>query len=38
LIVPLTSPLPDGKYTVDWRALSTDGHPTTGSYGFDSMK
>jgi methionine-rich copper-binding protein CopC len=39
LIVPLTSPLPDGKYTVDWRARAhIDGHTTTGSYGFHSMK
>ena len=39
LIVPLTSPLPDGKYTVEWRARAhIDGHTTTGSYGFDSMK
>jgi methionine-rich copper-binding protein CopC len=39
LIVPLASPLPDGKYTVDWRARAhVDGHTTAGSYDFDSMK
>jgi len=38
LIVPLTSPLPDGKYTVDWQAVGTDGHKTTGKYSFDSMQ
>ncbi|PSJ61533.1 copper homeostasis periplasmic binding protein CopC [Pseudaminobacter soli (ex Li et al. 2025)] len=37
LIVPLKSTLPDGKYTVDWHALSTDGHKTKGSYWFESM-
>lgn len=26
--------LPDGVYTVSWRALSTDGHVTTGAYPF----
>jgi methionine-rich copper-binding protein CopC len=38
LIVPLSGPLPDDKYTVDWQALSADGHKTKGSYGFESMK
>ncbi|SDR29616.1 hypothetical protein SAMN05519103_01806 [Rhizobiales bacterium GAS113] len=38
LIVPLTAPLPDGIYTVDWQAVSIDGHKTKGSYGFDSMQ
>ena len=23
-----------GEYTVNWRVVSTDGHPTTGSYAF----
>ena len=31
LIVPLMAPLPDGKYTVDWQAVSIDGHKTKGS-------
>jgi methionine-rich copper-binding protein CopC len=38
VIVPLAAALPDGKYTVDWQALSADGHKTKGSYGFESMK
>ncbi len=38
LIVPLTAPLPDGKYTVDWQVVATDGHKTKGSYSFESMK
>lgn len=38
LIVPLKSVLSGGKYTVDWHALSTDGHKTTGTYWFESMK
>ncbi len=38
LIVPLAAPLADGTYTVDWQALSTDGHKTKGSYSFDSMQ
>ncbi len=38
LIVPIAAPLPDGKYTVDWQAVSSDGHKTNGAYVFDSMK
>ena len=38
LIVPLMAPLPDGKYTVDWQAVSVDGHKTNGSYSFESTK
>lgn len=34
LVVPFDSALPAGAYTVDWHALSTDGHKTTGSYHF----
>lgn len=34
LVVPLTDPLGSGVYTVNWHALSTDGHKTTGSYRF----
>ncbi|SEW47181.1 hypothetical protein SAMN04488515_3544 [Cognatiyoonia koreensis] len=26
--------LPDGAYTVDWRGLSSDGHPMQGTFGF----
>jgi methionine-rich copper-binding protein CopC len=34
LVVPLDTPLPPGSYTVDWHALASDGHKTTGSYSF----
>jgi methionine-rich copper-binding protein CopC len=34
LMVPVTDKLPAGKYTVEWHALSTDGHKTNGSYSF----
>jgi methionine-rich copper-binding protein CopC len=34
LVVPLTKPLGEGAYTVDWHALSADGHKTKGSYSF----
>mgnify|MGYP006303571723 CR=1 FL=1 len=26
--------LPPGDYTVEWRGLSDDGHPTSGSFAF----
>lgn len=38
LVVPFKSALPDGKYTVNWHALSTDGHKTKGSYSFETMQ
>ena len=34
LAVPVTGTLPAGTYTVEWHALSTDGHKTTGTYSF----
>jgi methionine-rich copper-binding protein CopC len=34
LVVPLKRPLAAGTYTVDWHALSADGHKTKGSYSF----
>lgn len=34
LVVPLSSPLNPGTYTVKWQALSKDGHKTHGSYHF----
>ncbi|WP_349960800.1 copper homeostasis periplasmic binding protein CopC [Rhizobium sp. ZPR3] len=34
LMVPVTDKLSAGKYTVEWHALSTDGHKTNGSYSF----
>jgi len=37
LIVTLKAPLPVGKYTVNWKAFSQDGHKTNGSYTIDAM-
>lgn len=34
LDVPLMGTLEPGAYTVEWHALSTDGHKTTGSFSF----
>ena len=34
LVVPVSTPLAAGSYAVDWHALATDGHKTTGSYRF----
>lgn len=34
LVVPVTGTLRAGTYTVDWHALSTDGHKTSGAYTF----
>lgn len=34
LMVPVSGTLADGSYTVDWHALSGDGHKTHGSYNF----
>ncbi len=34
LVVPVTASLAAGTYKVDWHALATDGHKTTGSYKF----
>ncbi len=33
-IVPLTTPLGAGKYTVSWNVVSVDGHKTEGQYSF----
>jgi methionine-rich copper-binding protein CopC len=38
VIVPFTGPLPDGKYTVEWQAVSADTHKVKGTYSFESMK
>jgi copper resistance protein C len=29
---------PSGRYTVDWRVVSDDGHPVTGSFSFTATK
>lgn len=34
LTVPLVGTLPPGAYTVEWHALSIDGHKTTGAFSF----
>ncbi|AYG63319.1 copper homeostasis periplasmic binding protein CopC [Rhizobium jaguaris] len=34
LMVPITDKLTAGKYTVEWHALSADGHKTNGTYSF----
>jgi methionine-rich copper-binding protein CopC len=34
LMVPLSGMLAPGVYTVDWHALSADGHKAVGSYTF----
>lgn len=34
LMVPVSGKLMPGVYTVQWHALSTDGHKTNGSYSF----
>ena len=34
LLVPVVGKLEPGHYTVDWRAVATDGHKTQGTYGF----
>ena len=31
----LENPLPNGKYAVDWRIISADGHPLKGNYAFE---
>jgi len=28
-------PLPEGRYTVEWRGLSADGHPQKGRFSFE---
>ena len=38
IVVPITGPLTDGKYTVDWQAVSSDGHRTSGAYVFELAK
>ena len=34
LVVPVMQQLASGTYTVDWHALSKDGHKTHGTYTF----
>ncbi|CAN5798616.1 copper resistance protein CopC [soil metagenome] len=32
--VPIDGTIPDGGYVVAWRAVSADGHPVRGAFGF----
>jgi methionine-rich copper-binding protein CopC len=32
--VPITGSLPAGAYSVEWSALSADGHKTSGAFSF----
>jgi len=34
LMVPLPETLGPGSYAVEWHVLSTDGHKSSGTYGF----
>jgi methionine-rich copper-binding protein CopC len=34
LMVPISGTVPGGTYTVNWHALSQDGHKTQGSFTF----
>jgi methionine-rich copper-binding protein CopC len=34
LVAPVTSPLEPGRYRVEWRIVSEDGHPIDGAYFF----
>lgn len=34
LMVPISDTLPAGIYTVEWHALSADGHKSKGKYSF----
>jgi copper resistance protein C len=34
VVQPLTAGLPAGRYTVDWRATSADGHPLSDTFTF----
>ncbi|WP_165818069.1 copper resistance CopC family protein [Microbacterium sp. Gd 4-13] len=33
----LSANAPSGRYTVLWRVVSSDGHPTSGEYGFEVL-
>ncbi len=34
LTAPISAPLANGRYTVQWRTAADDGHPTSGAYSF----
>jgi methionine-rich copper-binding protein CopC len=34
MMAPIPTSLKPGSYTVNWHVLSSDGHKSSGSYGF----
>ncbi|MDQ6770992.1 MAG: CopD family protein [Gemmatimonadota bacterium] len=34
VLVPVSLPLPPGRYTVAWRTAASDGHPSRGTFSF----
>ncbi len=38
VVQPLATGLPAGDYTVDWRVVSSDGHPLTGTFSFTATE
>jgi methionine-rich copper-binding protein CopC len=34
VVAPVTGSIPDGDYTVMWRAMASDGHVVRGEFGF----
>jgi copper transport protein len=34
ILVPVSQPLPAGRYTVAWRTAASDGHPSRGTFSF----
>lgn len=34
IVASISSPLPPGHYTVDWRTVASDGHPSHGQFFF----
>lgn len=37
VVQPLQPDAPAGRYTVEWRVTSDDGHPVSGSFGFTAQ-
>jgi copper resistance protein C len=38
VIVEVSAPLTDGRYTVSWQVVAADGHKTKGTYHFNAKK
>jgi copper transport protein len=34
VLIPVSGPLPPGRYTVTWRTAASDGHPSRGTFSF----